>query len=110
MNKVLLSAVCLGVFSFISSSEAASFNCKFAKLPSEVAICQNGDLHLLDEKMATKYFKLKQVAKKSDWTLILQEQRKWQKRRNKCGYAADCIEDSYVYRMRALDHWLYEYR
>ena len=92
-----------------STAQSASFNCRYAKLAAEIAICQSRELHILDEKMAGKYVRLKQHLGGAVWRNLRNEQRHWQRRRNNCGYDNICIEDSYVYRIRALNHWLYEY-
>jgi len=92
-----------------NNASAASFNCRNAKLPSEVAICQNGELGRLDKIMARKYFRLKRNLPTRHWRELLAEQRRWLVRRNNCGYEVYCLEDSYVYRLRALNYWVAEY-
>ena len=109
MKKLIFTSM---VFAFLASSpqvQATSFNCGYAKLPSEVAICQNVELGRLDEIMAEKYFTLKRRLSKINFRNLKNEQKRWQTRRNSCGYNRDCLEDSYVYRIRALTHWLVDY-
>ncbi len=107
MKKFVVTAVFFAVMAG-SSTQAASFNCRYAKLPVEVAICQSRELNRLDEIMARKYYRLKRRLGGNDWRELRSEQRRWQRRRNRCGYDRYCIEDSYVYRIRALNHWLFD--
>lgn len=109
MRKLTITAAFLTIFAINGSVQAASFNCGYAKLPAEVAICQSGELHSLDEKMAAKYYRLKRRMPRGAWSNVQDEQRRWIRRRNACGYDKYCLEDSYVYRIRSLNHWLSEY-
>ncbi len=109
MKKLVFASIFFALTLSSNSASAASFNCSNAKLPAEVTICQNGELGRLDEIMASKYFRLKRNLPATRWRELLAEQRRWQVRRNDCGSEVYCLEDSYVYRLRALNHWVAEY-
>lgn len=89
--------------------EAASFNCRYAKLPVEISICQNSHLHRLDERMARKYFRLKNSLPGYLRRELAREQRHWIRSRNRCGYDEYCITSRYTRRIRQLNRWLSDY-
>ena len=51
MRLCALGLVSLGL---VSSAHAQSFNCRYARTPDEVAICQNGRLSDLDERLSNR--------------------------------------------------------
>ncbi|AXS39416.1 hypothetical protein [Breoghania sp. L-A4] len=80
-------------------SAAQSFNCRYAKLPAEVAICQDPELSDLDSRMAALYFSLPPRVRSYE----SRPQKAWLSRRNRCGYNARCIADAYddrIYELR----------
>ena len=89
-----------------SAAWAQSFNCRNARLPDEVAICQNDELAELDSELAREYFgKLGYYRTKGDWHTVraLKEtQRDWLRIRHSCGYDADCIRRWMFHRFREL--------
>ena len=89
----------------ISSSQAASFNCRYAKLPAEVAICQSDTLSRLDERMAAKYYRLRRNLDHVDRAQLKDDQRFWLRQRNRCGYNLGCLEDSYYRRIDQLNRF-----
>ena len=99
----------LAVFATTSPAEATSFNCRYAKLAAEIAICQDGRLSRLDERMASKYYRLQNRLPYSYWRQIKISQRGWLRSRNRCGYNFRCIENAYYARIRYLNRWLQSY-
>lgn len=85
----------------ISTAQAQSFNCNYARLPAEIAICQDIELRQLDSIMASHYYNLPGYAK----THERGEQKRWLARRNRCGYNAPCLRNEYVYRIGQLQQY-----
>jgi|JI10StandDraft_1071094.scaffolds.fasta_scaffold161508_2 uncharacterized protein len=83
-------------------SQAASFNCRYAKSPVEVAICQNDDLEILDERMASIYFTLKRLLPGDGRTQLKRGQNAFIARRNGCGYNDGCINRAYENRINRM--------
>jgi hypothetical protein len=79
--------VLIGMASWAAPARAQSFNCRHAKLPAEVAICQSPELRALDSEMATDYFSL-DVKRPGN-------QARWLRRRNACGYNEPCLRAAY---------------
>jgi uncharacterized protein len=90
---------------FATPSEAASFNCNYAKLPAEVAICQSPGLGELDEQMAQLYFGIVNYAPAWAASQIKSQQTRWLARRNACGYNDYCLTDAYQQRIGVLYGW-----
>lgn len=90
---------------FAGSAEAQSFNCRYARLPTEVAICQDETLSVMDEEMARIYSELLTYAPGWAARAIRGEQRDWLKVRNACGYNPQCIMGEYRYRIQELGAW-----
>lgn len=84
-----------------------SFNCKYARLPAEVTVCDNSVLAQLDREMASAYFALRDNTPKA-WqrTRLKTEQRKWLAQRNRCGYRVNCLRDRYEARLYQLERAL----
>ncbi|MFO1033635.1 MAG: hypothetical protein U1E15_06020 [Hyphomicrobiales bacterium] len=78
---------------------AASFNCRYAASPAEVAICNSGQLHQLDEEMASIYFGLKADLPRDGVWDLKQGQRRFIARRDACGYSKGCISAAYQNRI-----------
>ena len=105
MKTVLAAAALLAAAISTAPVQAASFNCSYAKLPAEVAICQYGDLSGYDEEMASLYYQA--IHNNDDYnTKTIKREQKWFiKARNRCGYGYDCLRDIYVGRIGALQGW-----
>ena len=111
MSKLILSAAAAAVLTFtaLQSAEAGSpsFNCGYAKLPSEVAICKSSELGDMDSQMAGRYFTLvndHSVPHRSRQQ-IKSEQTGWLRARNRCGYSFKCLRSSYRARINRLASW-----
>jgi uncharacterized protein len=84
---------------------AQSFNCNYAKLPTEVAICQDDTLSYDDQLLASEYSHLTNDAPGWAARQIKSEENAWLSERNACGYDTQCIMDQYHWRMQKLDDW-----
>jgi uncharacterized protein len=89
-----------------SEADAASFNCRTARLDAEKAVCTGPILSRLDEDLAYWYGKAKERARYFDQTAWLRSsQRDWLVERNACGWNRACLR--WVYRDRIA--WLRSY-
>jgi uncharacterized protein len=104
MRKILVLTIpsLLLAGSWAAPAAAASFNCRYASLPAEVAICNSGQLHRLDERMASLYFGLKSDLPSDGVWELKQGQRRFISRRNACGYSKGCIANAYENRIDRL--------
>lgn len=80
------------------SSEAQSFNCRYAKTPAEIAICDFPVLGELDLVMAERYFRIPAYSKSHERRL----QAQWLAYRDQCGYNKRCLEEAYRSRIAYL--------
>ena len=95
------------------AAQSPSFNCRYAKLPVEVAICESGYLSTLDRRMSRTYFRVmnSQFIKYEAPDLGRQnkrDHRRWIARRNACGYDESCIArryENYIPELRAHLHY-----
>ncbi len=115
MNKTGFIAVAALAWTMLApqaaEAGAPSFNCSYARLPSEVAICQSGELGTLDSNMAGQYYSLMNdyaVPYRARQT-IKREQINWLSGRNRCGYAFNCLQSSYWQRINRLSWWYAQY-
>ena len=83
-------------------THAASFNCRYAKLPAEVAICRDPVLHQLDQDMSDSFFYLRPLLSGSSLSRLNRTQRSFISRRNACGSNASCLESVYSVRIEAI--------
>jgi uncharacterized protein len=89
----------------VSPAAAASFDCKKAKLPAEVAICGDPTLSSEDEALASEYSPLVKSAWPDDAKKIKAEQKAWLAERNACGSDKQCIMGSYRERLEKFGEW-----
>ena len=103
---VLAIAALAALTGMLASVEAASFNCRYARLPDEVAICQDPELSMMDEDIARNYFSaLNRYRRMGDWHTVRhlkRTQRNWLQLRHTCGYDAECIRRWMYHRAREL--------
>lgn len=104
MRRLL--AICAVLAATATASHAQSFNCGYAKKPSEVAICQSLNLSMMDESMASKYFYIVNQLPPKESTMMRSEQAAWLRRRDACGYDAGCLMSSYTGRIVELCQWM----
>lgn len=109
MKKIIAISFTFALLLGTSNANATSFNCRYAKLAAEVAICQDSRLSRLDERMASKYFRLKNRLPRHLWRQVRYTQKRWLRSRNRCGYNFRCLENSYYSRIQSLNSWLNSY-
>ncbi len=95
----LLMAVSLA---FANGAEAASFNCRYAKAPAEVAICQSSYLENMDEQISRIYFGLRDDVSPREFASVKRAQSRFILRRNACGYNDSCLLRSQSERINQL--------
>jgi uncharacterized protein len=97
------SALLLLLTLFLSTSaSAASFNCRYAKSPTEVAICQSPRLERFDELVARMFFGLQEDVPPREFRSVRAAQSRFISSRNRCGYNEYCIVQEYDSRISAL--------
>lgn len=102
-----LYAACVLAFSLTLplAAHAQSFNCRYAKTPDEVAICQSSYLSGLDQRMSTLYFRVRnRLNNGARFRLEAQQSRVLQERRG-CGADRECIADVYRRRIEDLEQY-----
>jgi hypothetical protein len=77
------------------AEEGPSFNCRLAKAPDEVLICQTPKLAELDRQLARVYSAYMNDNKGGFREHMRRIQEEWLQQRHACGYNRDCIEDLY---------------
>ena len=86
-----------------ADAEAQSFSCARAQIPSELAICNNEDLIILDEQLANLFADRRITAKDGvQIQQISQKQGEWLRERNSCTLDFECLQRQYKNRIRVL--------
>ena len=88
--------------SLVSSAHAQSFNCRYARTPDEVAICQDARLSTLDERLSNRFFRLRDSLPGPDRARLDREQTAWLSARHRCGSDRACVADAYLSRLSDL--------
>lgn len=115
MKKTIMAAAMLAVSAVALSNSAfagpPSFNCAYARLPAEVAICQSSYLGDLDRQMASEYFSFINNYRVPGYVKqqVKTEQVSWLRWRNRCGYAQSCLQGKYNERITRLVWWNTQY-
>lgn len=95
----------LSIFSIYSY--AASFDCSKASTKIEKTICSNNQLSTLDNELSKYFINLKSQLDHKDFKILLREQRKWIKDRNRtCENRRGmerCLTSTYENRINTLD-------
>ena len=99
MRKFLVAAMATFVTTIAMAQVGPSFNCRYAKAPDEVLICQDEQLAKLDREMAPAYSGWLNNSWISDKRWFRAEQGAWLKRRRACGYNFDWISKAYSDRL-----------
>ena len=94
LAAVALSASLLAI-SATGSSAAPSFNCRYASLATEKAICGNSYLQQLDRQMAGLYRFAQSHLYGYSAKKLRNSQRGFLRSRNSCGWNIGCIEANY---------------
>jgi uncharacterized protein len=90
---------------FVSSAHAQSFNCRYARTPDEVTICEDARLSALDEHLSRRFFRLRDSLYGSDRARLDSDQTIWLNARHRCGSNPACIAASYRARIAELSGW-----
>jgi len=91
------------------SAEGPSFNCRFASLPAERAICGSRYLARLDREMAEIYYTLRDGLRSRRAQKRLSDlQNAWLLERNGCGNRQACLSEKYGERITQLEDALSE--
>ncbi|MCC2113016.1 MAG: DUF1311 domain-containing protein [Hyphomicrobiales bacterium] len=86
----------------VDAAVAQSFNCRYAKKPDEVLICQDRYLSGLDEEMSGLYFNVRKYLSRGHRKALEAEQAAWLRSRMRCGYDYGCVEGHYLDRISEL--------
>jgi uncharacterized protein len=103
MLRAIMIAVAAAIL--VSPASAASFNCKRAKLPAEVAVCTDPTLSAADDQLARQFAPLIGMAAPDDVKAIKKEEDSWLASRNACGGDKQCILGRYRERLQQLADW-----
>ena len=78
-----------------------SFNCRFAKSPSEQMVCSDGRLAALDRQMASHYFAALSNGDQWTRTTLRRSRDRFLADRERCS-SADCIAGAYEARIEEI--------
>lgn len=84
-----------------AASARPSFNCRYARTGSEVAVCNDGDLAALDRQMSAQYYRALASSDARQRRLLGATRDQFLRARDRCGTKA-CIADTYRGRMRQI--------
>lgn len=82
--------------------QAQSFNCRYARSPDEVLICQDDRLSSLDVELSQTYYQLRNSLRGGARRRLQASQARWLASRKRCGRDYGCVERRYQSRIRAL--------
>jgi uncharacterized protein len=95
------------ISAFSTNTYGASFDCSKAAVKIEHSICSNSQLSKLDDDLSKYFSKLKKKLDKSEFQILLREQRKWLRQRNKLCQNRPrmdrCLISAYENRINTLD-------
>lgn len=101
-----LCLIALAGLLFVSSSaHAQSFNCGYARTPDEITICESPRLSVLDERMSSRFFRLRDRLYGPDRARLERDQAAWLNARHRCGGDPGCIAAAYRTRIAELSGW-----
>jgi uncharacterized protein len=104
IKKLILAAMLLGCSTYAHAKEHdPSFNCRYAKTPDEVMICQAPTLADQDASLAALFFLIRNQMTPAMQRRLNAEESTWLRRRRQCGFDRGCIEDAYNDRMDELE-------
>ncbi len=100
---ILAAAFPITTFALTGITNAQSFSCANAQLPSEMAICNNESLLVKDEQVAS-LLASKLVTATASGTMqdVSDEHGNWLKVRNACANDMSCLEQVYDQRILGL--------
>jgi uncharacterized protein len=97
--------LCLMAFAsllLLSSAQAQSFNCANARTPDEIAICEDGRLSRLDERLSRRFYRLRDSLYGPERARLDYTQSRWLDTRHRCGFDRGCIAATYRARIAEL--------
>jgi len=89
----------------VQSAHAQSFNCRYARTADEVAICESARLSALDERLSSRFFRLRDSLYGPDRARLDRDQAGWLNARQQCGSDWGCIAATYRARLAELSGW-----
>lgn len=102
-RSVIGLACLLAPFAASHVAQAQSFNCRLARAPDEILICQDEELSRLDERMSSLYFEARNRAPAAVRAEMEADQADWLASRRVCGRDARCVRAAYNVRIAELD-------
>src|SRR4051812_30522157 len=99
MMRVILTTVALLMS---TGAIAQGFDCNYARLPAEVAICNSGRLSALDRRLNAVYYQVRDEAVGEARLALEAEQQAWLRERNECGADEGCLIEAYEVRIANL--------
>lgn len=94
MRTLKYSLIAVGL-SVSAPAGAASFNCDYAKLPTEVLICKDDELTIQDEVNAKIFSSIRNALDAQRRKDFNKWNKAWLKKRNACGFDHRCVSDRY---------------
>jgi uncharacterized protein len=86
----------------VQSAHAQSFNRRYARIADEVAICESARLSILDERLSSRFFRLRDSLYGPDRAHLDRDQAAWLNARHQCGSDRGCIAATYRARISEL--------
>jgi uncharacterized protein len=93
---------CLASLLLVQSAHAQSFNCRYARTADEVAICEDPGLSRLDERLASRFFRLRDNLSGPEQARLERDEDAWLGARRRCGSSRACIAEAYRARISEL--------
>ena len=97
MRKFLLALTAALITPAMASAQ--NFNCRYAKAPDEIAICNSPTLSILDSQMASWYSAGRKGRARAQ---VEAEQKAWLQYRQSCGSDVSCLQHAYEARIETL--------
>lgn len=94
--------MCCGVSVSNPAEAQASFDCRRASHPSEIAVCQNAGLAAVDRNLDAAFRAALKRSENPDG--LRAEQRLWLRDLRNCGEDPFCLEETYADRIEALEN------
>ena len=84
-------------------ASAQSFSCARAQLPSELAICNDEELIVLDEELSALFADIRiSVANTNRVRTFAKSHEQWLRERNQCAQDFQCLRQSYRNRIKEI--------
>lgn len=104
VTGALAISVMIGVFIISAPAQAQSFSCANAQIPSEFAVCNNEDLLVKDERLASLFANaLVEASRTNAVGEVASDHSLWLKQRNACKNDFVCLDKRYEERLQALE-------